>query len=55
MIVIGDDAFEEAVNLPIELQNDGILDFGEESAVCWCWIDDVMVRITGDSIGISHG
>jgi hypothetical protein len=39
---------------PIELQNDGILDFGHEAIIGWGWADDLIVRITNERIMITN-
>jgi len=45
-MIIGTDVHGDAVELPVELRDEGILDFGSEHALCWHWADDFVLRIS---------
>jgi hypothetical protein len=34
-IMLGDNAFGQAISLPVELRDGGVLDFGREHALAW--------------------
>jgi hypothetical protein len=49
-IIIGEYAFEDAVELPDELRDRGLSDFGRDAEMCWHWADEFVVVITSHAL-----